>query len=605
MNKTVNINLGGLIFHIDENAYQKLQNYLNAVKRSFSGASGEDEIISDIEARIAELFAEKMLNDRQVVGVKEVEDVIVIMGQPEDYMVDEDIFEDEPKARDSKRSLGKKFYRDPENKYIGGVSSGLAHYFGVDALWVRLLFVATAIFGIGEIIYILLWILIPKANTTAEKIAMTGEAINISNIEKKIKEGFDTASDSVKNVDYQKYGNKAQNGISSFFDAIAKLFMTLFKVFGKFIGGLLVLVGVATVLGLLIGFFTASSFDLFGLEFGNNQLEMYDYAPSAPIWLMSLLTFFAVGIPFFFIAYLGLKILITNLKSIGSIAKFSLLGIWLLAVISLSVIGIKTAVKTNENASTVIKEDLQITANDTLQINMVANELYTTEMRRDDDGVFVYDEEDNKQILSQDVRLIVKSTTDSIASIQVKKEADGATHAAARDRAKDISYVYALNGNVLELNNYLLISPEQKCNNQEVEITLYLPEGTVLFANENTYDFHRNNSRYNDILNNEDEEHYLLVLKNKTECLDCPINEDKDEDEDGNFTIDEDGIRININEDNQFGKVIIGEDGIDIDVRDGSETVILKIDKDGIRIQNEENKENQENQENQESKDND
>ena len=141
MNKTVNINLGGMIFHIDENAYQKLQNYLNAVRRSFAGASGEDEIISDIESRIAELFSDKLQHDRKVVSNKEVDEIIEVMGQPEDYMVDEDIFDEEPKTRKTTAKSKRKFFRDPDNKYIGGVSAGLGHYFGIDALWIRLIWV--------------------------------------------------------------------------------------------------------------------------------------------------------------------------------------------------------------------------------------------------------------------------------------------------------------------------------------------------------------------------------------------------------------------------------------------------------------------------------
>ena len=124
MNKTVNINLGGMIFHIDENAYLKLQSDLSAVKRSFAGASGEDEIIADIEARIAELFSNKMQNERQVIGINEVDEIINIMGQPEDYMVDEDIFDEVPKSK-SYSNNKRKLYRDTDNKYVGGVSSGL------------------------------------------------------------------------------------------------------------------------------------------------------------------------------------------------------------------------------------------------------------------------------------------------------------------------------------------------------------------------------------------------------------------------------------------------------------------------------------------------
>ena len=127
MNKTVNINLAGIFFHIDEDAYQKLQRYLEAIKRSFRDPHGRNEIIADIEARISELFNERVENDKQVVSMKELDEVIAIMGQPEDYMVDEEIFNDEPESQyRSKRSNdSRKLFRDTENAYIGGVSSGL------------------------------------------------------------------------------------------------------------------------------------------------------------------------------------------------------------------------------------------------------------------------------------------------------------------------------------------------------------------------------------------------------------------------------------------------------------------------------------------------
>ena len=117
MNKTININLAGTFFHVDEDAYLKLQRYLDAIRRSFSNTQGQDEIITDIEARIAELFTEKMTNERQVISMKEVDAVIKVMGQPEDYLVDEEIFEDEPrKKRVHKNS--RRLYRDMENKYV-------------------------------------------------------------------------------------------------------------------------------------------------------------------------------------------------------------------------------------------------------------------------------------------------------------------------------------------------------------------------------------------------------------------------------------------------------------------------------------------------------
>ena len=197
MNKTVNINLAGTFFHIDEDAYLKLQRYLEAIKRSFTDSQGRSEIISDIEARIAELFAERIQNEKQVVGVKLVDEVITIMGQPEDYLVDDEIFEDEPQPRQRHSSKpSKKLYRDTDNSYIGGVAAGLSHYFGIESIWLRLiwLFLAIGSGGTFILIYLIFWALVPEASTTAEKLTMTGDAVNISNIEKKIKDVCNAAS---------------------------------------------------------------------------------------------------------------------------------------------------------------------------------------------------------------------------------------------------------------------------------------------------------------------------------------------------------------------------------------------------------------------------
>ena len=184
MNKTVHINLANLSFYINEDAYIKLQAYLDAVKHSFKNTEGSDEILMDIEARIAELFSEKFQNERQVITLKEVEAIIVIMGQPEDYILDEATYEDNSI---SSKTISKKLYRDIENQYIAGVSSGLGHYIGIDPLWIRLTWVLLVFAGFGTpiLMYILLWILVPEATTIAQKIAMNGEPVNISNIEKK------------------------------------------------------------------------------------------------------------------------------------------------------------------------------------------------------------------------------------------------------------------------------------------------------------------------------------------------------------------------------------------------------------------------------------
>ena len=173
MNKTVNINLAGIFFHIDEDAYLKLQRYLEAIKRSFTDSQGQSEIIADIEARIAELFSERVQNDKQVIRIKEVDEVITIMGQPEDYLVDDEIFEDEPQPTYKRKSSpSKKLFRDTDNSYIGGVSSGLGHYFGIDVLWVRLAWIIL-IFGAGTGILLYICIMI-RVNQISKKFFREG-----------------------------------------------------------------------------------------------------------------------------------------------------------------------------------------------------------------------------------------------------------------------------------------------------------------------------------------------------------------------------------------------------------------------------------------------
>ena len=185
MNKTTSINLGGFFFHIDEDAFKKLSNYFDAVRRSLS-PDGREEIINDIESRISELFTEKLGTTKQVIGLKEVDDIITIMGQPEDYKIDEETPKNENSFGNFTKSIyiNKKLYRDKENSFLGGVMSGLGQYLGVDPLWLRIIMVILFFgFGTGLVLYLILWILIPEAVTTSQKLEMNGEPINISHLE--------------------------------------------------------------------------------------------------------------------------------------------------------------------------------------------------------------------------------------------------------------------------------------------------------------------------------------------------------------------------------------------------------------------------------------
>ncbi|MCA0132294.1 PspC domain-containing protein [Winogradskyella alexanderae] len=587
MNKTVNINLAGIFFHIDEDAYLKLSRYLEAIKRSFTDSQGRSEIISDIEARIAELFAERIQNEKQVVGIKLVDEVIAIMGQPEDYLVDDEIFEDEPQPRPSYDNRAvKKLFRDTDNSYIGGVAAGLSHYFGIDTIWMRLLWILLTIGSGGTfiLIYLIFWALVPEAVTTAEKLTMTGDPVNITNIEKKIKDGIDTVSDkvrnvdlkkqgeklkdgfdsvsdniseTVKNVDFQKQGNRLKSSSQNFFDTLGSIILFFLKVIAKFIGVILIIVGISTLISLIVAFFTVGVTDAVHYP----GMDFIDAANAAniPLWLMSMLLFFAIGIPFFFVFYLGLKILVNNLKSIGNVAKFTLLGIWLISIIGLIITGVKQATEHAFDAKFTVKEQLDVTSNDTLRITMVNNDSYNGYVYRRSNNYDLIEDEDGRYIKSSDIRLVVRSTKDSLASLVIEKQASGSSYEIARERAENINYNFTLEDGRLDLSAILTTDIENKFSDQEVMVILYLPEGTVIYADDNTYSFHRNSSYYNDILDNGMEEQYLKIIENGTECLDCAIDVNEDESEDkSSKNEDKPDVSIKIND----------EDGVNIEVND-------------------------------------
>ena len=381
--------------------------------------------------------------------------------------------------------------------------------------------------GAFILIYIALWIFVPEARTTAEKLAMRGEPVNISNIERKIKEGFDDVSGRVKNFDYEKYGYKARSGAGTAAKTFGDVLNFILQVFVKFIGILLLIIAGAMLILLFIGLFTVGTFGIIEAPW-NDYLEMTSFDGNA-LWSVSLLTFFAVGIPFFFLFILGLKILVSHLRSIGRTAKLVLLGLWIISVLGLLFFGIKQATERAFDGEVVTNHPLPISKNDTLYINMRSNPNFQSFSNRRGNFEIKFDENNEKKLYSDDVRFIVRSTKDTLGKVEIVKTAEGKNHREARERAANIIHNISFSGNRLLLDNFLTTNMENKFRDQSVQLTLYLPEGSVLYAGEDTYSFHRNYDYFNDILKNGDEEQYLKITDQGTVCLDCPEAENEED----------------------------------------------------------------------------
>jgi phage shock protein PspC (stress-responsive transcriptional regulator) len=533
MNKTISINLGGFFFHIDEDAYQKLSRYFDAVKRSLS-PDGRDEIMKDIESRIAELFQERIQNDKQVIGLVEIDAVIGIMGQPEDYKIDEETTISSSNNTFNSKSTVKKLYRDKENCIISGVASGFGHYLNIDPVWIRLLFVIIVVAGFGSpiLIYLILIIIIPEAVTTSQKLEMKGEDVTISNIERKVREGIDELTNKIGSIDHQKIANNTREGINKTGNVLSSFFAIVFSIITKIIGGIIVLFSSIS----LVAFCIAGIIMIFSTNMPDKFLLNHIETPiglETPMWIQGILVLFVFGIPFFFLLILGLKLLVNNLKSIGNIAKYTLLATWIIAAGIAISLGINEATQLAFDGKTVQKQELILNPSDTLFIKFKNNDFYSKNVHHETDFRITQDENNKEVIYSNNISIEIMETDLPVAYIQIEKLAKGKSSEEARKRAEKIKYAFKIEGNVLQLDNYLISAVEHKYRGQEVALYLYLPKGTIFKTDKNFYNFDVSNDNFFN-LHYSSSDYIYRVDSEKVKCLNCPISENEHQDVESN-----------------------------------------------------------------------
>ena len=316
MNTTININLGGNSFCIDQAAYQTLQDYLNSVERNLSADTDKKEVMNDIEARIAELFADLQKKRHQtVISLQMVQIVIEQMGKPDDYKEDETTTDQSFGSKSinyAKDLFHRHLYRDTDNQIIAGVCAGLGHWFGISAVWIRLLFVLCLfLWGSTAIIYIILWLAVPEPQTAAQRLEMRGEETTVDKIEEEIRN--------------QPTGNPQANR-----SGCANFLVTLLKICVWLIGGFVIFIAAMTLFGIISGLFGAltgliavSPLGIFATFFSEN-------ATLTVILLIALII--ALGLPFFGLFYAIFRYLIKG-EHIQPRTVWTGIIIWLLSIV--------------------------------------------------------------------------------------------------------------------------------------------------------------------------------------------------------------------------------------------------------------------------------
>ena len=545
MNKTININLGGFFFHIDEIAYQKLRRYLESISKSLSEDSqGKNEIIADIEARISELLSEKITDTRQVVSESDIEDIIVIMGQPEDYTDAEESYSDANYSYSRNKETGKKLFRDGDDKFLGGVASGIAHYFNIDTIWVRLLFLIITVAGIGAgiLVYIALWILLPEAKTTAEKLQMEGEAVNIDNIEKKIREEFTNVSESARNAannasekikdganDFsEKMGQtfsaktNKNNGLQDFLNTLGKIAMVFFKFLGKFIGVLFVVLGAGVILSLIIGGFSVGSFEFLNIDGDFISYPDFFFDATLPQWLLTISLFTLIGIPFIVLLVLGLRMLSSNIKQFTKITSITLLVVWFIALLIIVFTGVEFGATHANYGNSIEKNQLNISKKDTLVIKMKNNDaLYYQDNLKRSSRKYEVAVDGKLMLYTNDIGLDVKKSNTGTAYIIIQKESYGRSRIKASKNSEKIQYNFTIINNEIVLDAFFLSDLKNVFKDEEVDITIFIPEATTIYFNNSVKHFLSNVKNEANIYDKDMVNHYFKMTNTVLKCTDC------------------------------------------------------------------------------------
>ena len=558
MNKTLTINLSGIVFHIDENAYEVFNAYIDSVRRHFASSEGKDEIMQDIEARIAEMFQQRVEGSKQVITLRDVEEITAVMGKPEQFGDEEAGIEEEETPRPG---VKRRLFRSTDDEVIGGVCSGIAAYFGIDPVWLRLAFVIGIFFGgFTVLLYIILWIVMPEAMTTTDKLMMRGEQVTISNIEKNIREEFESLKNRAGELGKEmnrKLSADYYSGFKGFirrlFDAAGELAGFIIKVLVKIFAVFFIIIGLAVFCLLLFALIMIPGVWAIKLP------------PMATPGLVAAL--FLVGIPALLLFYHGLKRLF-NIQAKSKIVNATAAGIWVIGLI----IGMITAIfmikNYSDDGSTQQELNLIQPLNDTLIVAI------------EDEGALFKIQDSLITIGTDDRNVdIVKSNNDKFELVKIV-DAHGSSRKNAVENAAGVRIAFTQTDNRLMLSNTYQLSRDAMYAFQTVKYNIRVPEGKTIYLDKSMRRFLDDVENTGYIYDDDMAAHHWKMTSKGLACTDCTGNERTV----GEHSVINEGVHIGSDD---LDSVVIDKHGVIIK-KDGKD--VLRIDEKGMMIKAEDEK---------------
>ncbi|HLP05156.1 MAG TPA: DUF2807 domain-containing protein [Paludibacter sp.] len=318
MKKTLTVNLNNIVFHIDDDAYETLQTYLSEIAGHFQSEDERREIMSDVEARIAELFTEKLQRNKNVINEADVQEIIEVLGKPNQFTGEEEETEEPKSEKGSQRT--RRFYRDPENAILGGIAGGLSAYLNMDVTLIRIILVLLVFFGVGFIIpvYIVVWLIAPQAVTASQRLEMQGEDVTVENIKSEL-------NNAKSYLESDKFKQSASHAGERFLD----IFRMFLKIIFGFVGAVLGIVGIALIFALVLA--------LFFLVFEPSLIQTFipglatgwTYLSPDKMVLLVISLILLVGCPIFLIVFWAVRLISGRHTTTSHTTSWVMLILWL------------------------------------------------------------------------------------------------------------------------------------------------------------------------------------------------------------------------------------------------------------------------------------
>ncbi|HQK36296.1 MAG TPA: PspC domain-containing protein [Bacteroidales bacterium] len=487
MKKTIKVNIGGTVFHLDEDAYARMKEYLDSLSRRFGTSPTGKEIMEDIELRIAELL-NKQLKGRECVSLDDVREVTEILGAPEDFEGEE---AGEPSEKDETGRRAKpirRLYRDIDHGVFGGVCAGLGAYFNVDPLLFRILFVAFLIaYGSTAIIYLIFWLVVPPARTMAQKLEMAGKPVTVDNIENALREEWDAIRENVKKMDVPSWGRRVVLFLEEVVRVVLVFLGKLLQFLAILAGGFFILLGSLLLIVALWTFFVQKP--LYTGVFDDMRFRLSDlttiFFPSTDPVILAIGVGLFIGIPIMAMLYWGIKLVFrfkTENKAIGITATIA----WVFSLCLLLMIGLteaqdyqRTGTQEERYLLDTLHESTYILAVDTSGMAEIKrNAIY---LEKDQFGL--YYKQDEKRFIGRPFLDIVRSE-DGKAYLVVTKEVQGRSEKEAGETVRKIDYAWSVKGNRITLGSSFYLPSGIQWKGARVNVKLYLPEGKKVYIPE-------------------------------------------------------------------------------------------------------------------------